>query len=80
MMIILIPRLHDIRLYHDLGLPPLSKAFKELAVNLKAQFLDLLPYMHDHDSGWEKYFLPCDGHWAPYGNRVAFKSLINKFY
>lgn len=78
MTILLTPRLHDIRLYHDLGLPPLSKDFEELAANLKVQIIDLLPHMHDYDTSWEKYFLPCDGHWSPYGNKVASNYLINK--
>jgi hypothetical protein len=79
-MIVVIPRLQDLRLYDELGMPPLSKSLSELSKKIDARFLDLLPSMHAHDSHWEKYFLPCDGHWSPYGNQVASEYVRKKFY
>jgi lysophospholipase L1-like esterase len=69
--IFLIPYLTDLQRYGEKGEAPLSKKMAEFAKERGIQLIDLLPFMHQHNRSWEKYFFTCEGHWNAYGNQVA---------
>jgi len=74
----MIPAIADLRRYDQEGEAPLSKKMKAFADAHNVGFVDLLPYMHDHNHDWESYFFTCEGHWSPYGNEVAAQYLLNQ--
>ena len=68
-----IPVIGDLLRFDKAKSSPLSKELKEFSRSKGFNYLDLLPLMHSHTRQWDKYYLPCDGHWSEYGNAVAFK-------
>lgn len=75
-----IPLLQDIKRFGQSGEAPLTRRLKDLSDRINFQYIDLLPYMHDHTSDWRRYFHTCDGHWNEYGNRVVAEFLIKNLH
>jgi len=75
-LVFTIPRINDLRRYDADGQAPLTKQMTSLADSLGFAYVDLLAPMHDRSRDWDSYFIRCDGHWSPAGNRVAASLLL----
>lgn len=76
MLVFTIPRINDIRRYDTSGPSPLGAKMTQLADSLGIHYVDLLPPMHDASRDWDRYFIPCDGHWSVAGNQAAASILL----
>ena len=75
--VIVIPTVHDMANisrgldYHD---KHWYTGLKQIAGKHDARLVDLAMYIPQDD--YEKYYLPCDGHWNPEGNAFAAKRFL----
>jgi GDSL-like Lipase/Acylhydrolase. len=76
--VFLIPILNDLQRYDRAGKSPLASRLESWGAEHEVQVLDLLPWMHDSNPDWKKYYFPCDEHWSAYGHRTAFDYLKGK--
>ena len=79
MIVALIPLPRDVAAlaatHHPLLVP---KAFEDAAREHNFEFLDLAAPMLKRESNPAKWFLSCNGHWSPLGNRLAAEVLADK--
>jgi hypothetical protein len=71
LIVLLIPKLHDLESFVARGPDPLSARLEAWAVPRGVRVVNLLPGMAVAGRRWSSYYLPCDFHWSRWGNRVA---------
>ena len=71
LVVLLIPKLHDLETFAKRGPDPLSARLSAWAEPRGVRVVNLLPAMAGHGRSWDAFYLPCDFHWSRYGNRVA---------
>jgi lysophospholipase L1-like esterase len=71
-VVLLLPSHGDFLRYYQSGDSPLARRLDEVLTRNGMTLVDLLPPMFRLTPHWDQYyFLPCDYHLNPYGNRVA---------
>jgi len=73
-----IPTYSDFLRAKDSASTPLNSRLSKLSKSIGFEYVDLLPNMKLNTPAYEDYFLPCDGHWNPYGNKIATDILLNE--
>jgi len=71
LVVLLIPKLHDLESFVARGPDPLSARLEAWATPRGVRVVNLLPGMALPGRTWSAYYLPCDFHWSRWGNRVA---------
>lgn len=78
--IVIIPRRGDFSRVAAEGSNRLGDIMKQFGAEHGIDIVDLLPLMPAIEPNTEQYFLSCDGHWSPLGNRVAADVLATKLH
>ena len=78
LVLLLIPKASDLAAFLERGPAPLSGWLAGWAERNGAALVDLLPAMAQHSRRWDPYYLACDFHWSPYGNRVASELFLKQ--
>ncbi|HEX5034133.1 MAG TPA: SGNH/GDSL hydrolase family protein, partial [bacterium] len=77
--LVLFPIRQDLKRYRPGEKPPLTQRLEAWGREQDVEVIDLVPWLHDYQSDWEPYHLPCDNHYSAFGNRAAFE-LVQKYY
>ncbi len=83
--IFVIPRLRDLESCDEPEQTGIVAILKDFAASRPSvAVVDLLPHFARHAEAngldYDAYFLSCDGHWSPLGNRVAAEAVIESVY
>jgi hypothetical protein len=78
--IAIIPRRGDFSRAAGEGRNRLGDIMKRFGAENGIDIVDLLPLMPAIEPKTDRYFLPCDGHWSPLGNRVAAEALAKALH
>jgi hypothetical protein len=73
--IAVIPRPNDFKRVAAAGDHRLIEALDHFGRDYGIEIVDLMRWMPKVEPQLEQYFLPCDGHWAAAGNRIAADAL-----
>ena len=76
MVVFTIPTLSEIKAFDAGQRSSLPDVFRNLADTHGFTYMDLLTGLHASGPPWEPYYLSCDPHWSPAGNKAATDILI----